>query len=129
MSQLSATDRRLALVGAVKETGADDQAVIVFYDEYFRHTIYKDTKWGIYQALGGKKISFMRSLLGFLSSKKRFQKKGIQYNEKDLGDKWTQGGILLFNKHGELCYTYNEEFKEFDMDLVAAAVAEIRQSQ
>ena len=127
LQEFAAHDRKLALVGAVKETGVADQEILAFYQRFFRNPIYKDPKWNVYKALGGHKISIRSTVLGIFRSMKRFHEKGIPlFHSGPAGESFLQGGILIFDKHGNLRYTYNEEFKEYDMDLVAAAVAETR---
>ena len=122
-----AHDPRLVLLGTVKETGTADQEILTFYQRFFRNPIYKDEKWNVYKALGGRKISIWSSILGYLRSKKRFQAKNIPLETSgNAGDSFVQGGVLIFDKHGDLRFAYNEEFKEYDMDLLAAAVAETR---
>ena len=128
LKEFSAQDPRLVLVGAVKETGtAADEEILNFYQRFFRNPIYKDQKWNVYKALGGRKISLLSSIIGFVRSRKRFQAKNIPLSPAGpAGDSFVQGGVLIFDKHGELRFAYNEEFKEYDMDLLAAAVAETR---
>jgi hypothetical protein len=125
LQKFSSTDRRLALIGAVKETGKADEEILRFYQDYFRNPIYKDEKWNVYKALGGRKLSFKQAFLGFLRSKKRFRRKNISIG-KHATEAFVQGGVLIFDREGQLRFAYNEEFKELDMELVASAVAETR---
>ena len=126
LSEFAAKDGRIALVGTVKETGADDKDIIDFYDNYFHHSIYKDASWGIYKAMGSRKISGRALFKGLMNSFSRYQRKKIDYT---LGksDGWMQGGLLVFDKDGHLRYAYEENFgDELDLELLSAAVAEAR---
>mmetsp|Transcript_4016 Transcript_4016/g.7720 ORF Transcript_4016/g.7720 Transcript_4016/m.7720 type:complete len:88 (+) Transcript_4016:349-612(+) len=61
-------------------------------------------------------------------SRKRFQEKGMAQAKKQTGDVFTNGGTMVFNKHGKLYLTYNTEFGEYDMSVIAKAVEEARKS-
>lgn len=128
LSELAAADPRLAVVGAVKETGVADAELLKFYDLYFRHAIYKDDRWQVYKAMGGRTLSWPKLIAGSLRSEKRYKKKNID-NKKFGGDLHMQGGLLIFDKRGRLRYAYNEEYGyELDMEIVKEAIAEVRQS-
>ena len=44
-------------------------------------------------------------------------------------DGWMQGGLLIFDKRGNLRYVYEENFgDEIDIELLTAAVAEARKN-
>jgi hypothetical protein len=62
---------------AIKETGVDNAAHLDFYETYFRFPIYKDPKWDIYHAMGGRKISTWNALTNTAKLLKRFNKKNI----------------------------------------------------
>ena len=126
LSEFAAKDGRIALLATVKETGADDKDILDFYEKYFHHSIYKDPTWGIYKAMGARKISGLGLFKGLMNSFHRYKQKKIDYS---LGksDGWMQGGLLVFDKDGHLRYAYEENFgDELDLELLAAAVAEAR---
>lgn len=126
LSDFAAQNSGVALVATVKETGTDDKDILTFYEKYFHHAIYKDPSWGIYKAMGGRKVSGLGLIRGIMNSFKRHQNKKIE-TTMGQSDGWMYGGILIFDKHGQLCYAYEENFgEELDMDLLAAAVAEAR---
>lgn len=128
LSQLAAEDGRVALLGAVKETGVADAELLKFYDQYFRHQIYLDEKWNIYKYMGGKKLSWPHLIRGALRSEKRYAAKGIE-NKKFGGDLHTQGGLLIFDKRGNLRYHYPEQYgHELDTKVITEAIAEIRRT-
>lgn len=121
-----AKQENICLVGAIKETGVDDPSLLEFYQDYFKFPIYKDEKWNIYNAMGGRKLS-VRKLLGNANKlRKRFRKNAIK-NVPFGGDIWTQGGVLIFDKQGELRYCYYEDFgDELNIEELRAAVQAAR---
>ena len=128
LSQFAAKDGRIGLVATVKETGPDDQDIIDFYEQYFRHSIYKDPNWGIYKAMGSRKISGFGFIKGLVTSLHRYKQKKIAYTMGQT-DGWMQGGLLIFDKRGNLRYVYEENFgDEIDIELLTAAVAEARKN-
>ncbi|CAB9501852.1 family with sequence similarity 213, member [Seminavis robusta] len=129
LSELAKQDKKIALVGAVKEAGVDDQALVDFYEEYFHHPMYKDDHWKIFHAMGGKKVCKFQLMKRAYSLFRRTRGKGIESNV-GCGDFWTKGGVMIFNKKGELKYTQYERFgKEFDMDAIRKAIQQIRSEQ
>jgi hypothetical protein len=121
-----AKQEKVCLVGAIKETGVDNAALFDFYETYFRFPIYKDSKWDIYHAMGGRKISIWKMLTMNSTLFKRWKQKNI-VNIPFGGDIWTQGGVLIFDKHGELRYCCYENFgDEYDMDELRNAIQEAR---
>lgn len=126
LSEFAAKDGKIALAATVKETGADDQDILDFYEKYFHHSIYKDPNWGIYKAMGARKISGFGLIRGIMNSLNRYKQKNIDYT-MGKSDGWMQGGLLVFDKDGNLRYAYEENFgEELDLDLLSAAVAEAR---
>jgi AhpC/TSA antioxidant enzyme len=102
--------RQVELVGVVKETGVDDDALLDFYEKYFmKHQLYKDSKWQIYNAMGPRKLSVARLLTQTARLARRYRKKNI-VNVPFGGDIFTQGGVLIFDKEGVLRYAYLERY-------------------
>jgi hypothetical protein len=64
-------------------------ALLDFYDTYFHFPIYKDAKWDIYHAMGGRKISTWNLLKNTSQALKRYKKRNI-INIPVKGDLWTQ---------------------------------------
>ena len=126
LSELAQQDKKVKVVAAVKETGIDDQALIEFYQDYFHHPIYKDEQWKIFHAMGGKKVCPFSLCKRAASLFRRTRGKGIQ-SHVGKGDFWTKGGVLIFNRKGELKYTQYERFgKPFDMEAIRDAISNIR---
>jgi thiol-disulfide isomerase/thioredoxin len=127
LDQLATMDPKIAVIGAVKETGVADAELLKFYEDYFRRPMFLDEKWRLYKAMGGKKLSWPQLIFGFMRSEKRYKRKGIE-NKKFGGDLHTQGGLFIFDKKGRLRYALEEEYgKELDIDAVKAAVSAIRE--
>jgi hypothetical protein len=123
-----AKQEKVCIVGAIKETGVDNAALLDFYDTYFHFPIYKDTKWEIYHAMGGRKISTWQALTKTGGLLRRWNQKKI-VNIPSGGDIWTQGGVMIFDKTGELRYCFYENFgDEYDMDELRNAIREARQN-
>jgi hypothetical protein len=121
-----AKQEKVCVVGAIKETGVDNAALVDFYDTYFHFPIYKDTQWQIYHAMGGRKISTWNLLKNAIKLNKRYNKKNI-VNVPFGGDIWTQGGVLIFDKHGVLRSCFYETFgDEFDTNELRQAIQEAR---
>ncbi|CAB9510638.1 family with sequence similarity 213, member [Seminavis robusta] len=130
LAELAKTDKKISVVAAVKETGVDDEALMEFYEDYFHHPIYKDAEWKIFRAMGGKKVSPFTILKRGASLFRRTKTKGIESKVTSGVDFWTKGGVLIFNRKGELKYTQYERFgKEFDMEAIRDAIQDIRAEQ
>ena len=56
----------------------------------------------------------------------RYKSKGITMRMEG-GDRFMMGGILIFDRKGNLCFSYNEVYgEELDMQLIEQAIAEVR---
>merc|ERR1711894_137469 len=65
------------------------------------------------------------AMLGFFRSRRRFRQKRIE-SGKCATEGFLQGGILIFDRHGNLTFAMKEDFQELDMELIQAAVEETR---
>ena len=120
--ELTKKDKRISLVGVVKEIGIADTELDNFYQNYFRNPVYRDEKWTIYKMMGNRKLSFFSLIRGHFKNLRRYKQKKIA-NVPFGGDLYTQGGLLVFDQFGELCYAYDEVFgEELDMNSVQAAI-------
>ncbi|CAB9518323.1 expressed unknown protein [Seminavis robusta] len=131
MVKLAAQDRKLALAATVKETGTDDQGLLEFYKEYFHsYPIYQDEKWQLYKAMGGRKLGILTILKAMLGARKRLKAQNIVSSKQNhKTDGWMAGGVLIFDKKGQLIYVLEEQAgKPFDMDKLKLAIAEARRS-
>ena len=113
---------RINLVGVIKETGVDDDALHDFYTKYFQFPIYKDEKRDMYKFLGNRKISTWQLLKLQGKLNKRYAQKQIE-NIPFGGDIFTQGGILIFDAYKRLQYVYYERYgDELDTNAIGYAI-------
>lgn len=117
-------------MATVKETGVDDQGLLDFYQDYFNsYPIYKDEKWQLYKAMGGKTLTYYKLFKGILGSYKRLKAKKIPASKDNGKSKvaWMTGGVLVFDRAGELVYVMEEKTgEEFDMEQIELAIQEAR---
>jgi AhpC/TSA antioxidant enzyme len=125
LTQLDQLERDVSFVGAIKETGVNDQALLDFYQQYFRFPIVLDKKWEIFKAMGGRQIGLWPALTSYIRLQRRYKSQGIPNVQG--GDIWTQGGVLVFDKDGNLRHTYYDTYGELlDVNVLRAAIREAR---
>eukprot|EP00525_Craspedostauros_australis_P001055 CAMPEP_0198123264 /NCGR_PEP_ID=MMETSP1442-20131203/37119_1 /TAXON_ID= /ORGANISM="Craspedostauros australis, Strain CCMP3328" /LENGTH=325 /DNA_ID=CAMNT_0043782441 /DNA_START=46 /DNA_END=1023 /DNA_ORIENTATION=+ len=130
-SSKRAEGQKVALVGITKHgQGVDDEAMINFYQTYFqRYPVLKDEQWQTYQALGGRKISLMKLLRMAPRMMRRYEDNNIE-NVPFGGDIWTQGGVLIFDRSGELRHVQYEEYgKRLDVDEIKTVLRNVQREQ
>ena len=120
-------------MATIKETGTNDKGLLEFYSDYFdRHSIYMDEKWELYHAMGGRKISAFKLVQRLILAQRRYTKKKIWHssgnaNPKAAKSNWMTGGVLVFNRKGEVTFVLEESVgKPFDMAMLEAAIDEAR---
>jgi AhpC/TSA antioxidant enzyme len=118
-----AQKEKVGCVGIIKETGVADANLIGLYESYFRHPIYKDEKWRVYEAMGSRKMSVFK-LVGKLPKLSSIYNKHKIENIPFGGDLLTQGGVLVFDRDGNLRYTFYERYGEFFDEAVLIQVIE-----
>jgi AhpC/TSA antioxidant enzyme len=118
-----ARKENVGCVGIIKETGVADAHLIGLYHSYFRHPIYKDENWRIYEAMGNRKMSVFK-LLGKLPKLSSIYKKQNIENIPFGGDLLTQGGVLVFDRDGNLRFTFYERYGEFFDETILKQVIE-----
>jgi hypothetical protein len=124
----SAPQQRLVgLVGIVKDSGtsATDEALLVFYEEFYRFTMYKDMKSQLYKVLGSRKQPVWSNMLRCAERKQRKGSRNtgtVFKREARIFD-----GLLIFDKMGELRHIMAEAVGErFDTDGLDRVIAHIR---
>jgi hypothetical protein len=132
LSELAAkewNESTVSLIGIIKETGVDDAGLVEFHRDFFSYPLYLDAGRVLYQAFGSRRISLStwnpwRLWKGFQALGERMKRKNIEGNLK--GEGMIQGGILIFDRHGELQYAYEEDIgSELDMGTIQSAVKSI----
>jgi thiol-disulfide isomerase/thioredoxin len=127
LSELAQEDKKVCVVGAIKHIGVDDAALLEFYREYFHYPIYKDEKWDLYKALGDRQIKVWNLLTQLPKMIQRLKQKNIK-NVPFGGDmSLTQGGVLIFDRNGNLRYAYLENYgDELNLTEIKAAIEAAR---
>jgi hypothetical protein len=125
-SSIPPAARRLSvnLACVVKDSGtpAADEALLEFYEEYFHHPIYKDTKSQLFKALGSRKLPIWNKM-----SPWRQRRKSSNTEALLKCDAWMFGGLLILDKRGELRHVVFDAAGEmFDTDELDRKLAEIR---
>jgi AhpC/TSA antioxidant enzyme len=127
LNSSSSSRPKVSLVGIVKESGTPetDEAVLNFYESYFTHPLYRDSKWDIYKAMGGRNVSVWSLLSRGNSLLKRARSKKIE--NKPTGEVWMLGGLLVLDKQGEIRHVMLDRFGHlFDTQALDTVVREIR---
>lgn len=134
LSQLVASHSSITfgLFGIIKEIGVDDEGLADFYDQYFPHPLYLDSSQQFYQAaLGGRKITTLRTwnplrlYRGFQAMKARIARKKLEGNM--VGEGLVQGGVIIFDRHGEPRAVYQElTGQELPVDDILAALTALQ---
>ncbi|KAL3761644.1 hypothetical protein ACHAWU_000131 [Discostella pseudostelligera] len=118
------------LFGVVKEVGVDDEGLSEFQTEFFPHPLYRDEEVSFYKALGSRKLSLttwnpIKLWRGMREVYNRLKVKKISGNLK--GEGLIQGGIIIFDKHGNARYAYREATgSEVPIDDIISAVKMVR---
>lgn len=118
----------IGLIGITKKTeGEDLDSLSEFYEEYFRYPLFKDANWEVFKAMGGRATNVWHLIACLPKLAKRYANKKIKNIPFDGGDIWTQGGVLVFDRKGELRYAYYENYgDELDLHELRLAVQAAR---
>ena len=127
LAHLAAQDRRVGLVGVLKDAGEDHAHIREFRENHFHnYPLYQDEKWYVYKALGKRTLSLDVLREGAMRLMPRYKRKNIPMRFEG-GDRFVMGGVLIFDRKGNLRFVYEEDYgEELDMDVIGQAVAEIR---
>lgn len=130
LTEINKLEQDVSFIGVMKHgSGVDDAALLDFYQHYYRFPLYKDEDWKIYKALGGRKFSFLRALALMPRLEARYKKKGIP-NVPFGGDIWTQGGVMIFDREGNLRHTVYETYgEELDKETIRQAIKKARNNK
>ena len=123
---VASMDPSISLVGIVKHV-KDVQAYRDFQHDYFGDLpIYRDPQWATFQALGNRKISTLKLLKLAPRMNQTYQERQVE-NVPLGGDIWTQGGILVLDRHANLRYVYYENYgHDLDLDEIRHAIQQAR---
>jgi len=116
----------------IKETGVDDDGLLDFHDRYFGYDTYRDENLAVYEAMGNRSIFRLRSWNPFrwysamkgMASRLKAKKIATNY----VGEGTVQGGVLVFDKEGNLAYAYEEKIgNELELDVLVAATRALKE--
>ena len=133
LTELAARDPKMALLAIVKGDGGNDPGILEFYTDFFeRRPIYMDEKWDIFRAMGGKTIGAFKLLTRLIAAQSRYLKKKLTNHSgnarpKAIHSNWMLGGVLVFNRRGDLTFALEEKVgTPLDMQRLEAAIVEAR---
>lgn len=85
-----------------------------------------DEKWNVYKAMGKRTLNMDTLKAGVQKLMPRYKSKGIPMRFEG-GDRFVMGGILIFNRRGDLRYAYEEAYgEELDMQVIEDAIKDVR---
>ena len=123
-------DRRLAVVGVVKDSSSEcsQASVMNFYQNYFQRTpIFQDKSMGIFSAMGAKKLHPLAAMMRQVQSLKRYKRKGVCQGPASVSENKILGGVLIFDRQGTLRYCQEERVGvAFDVEAMQDAIREVR---
>lgn len=128
-----ASNGNVALWGIVKETHVDDAGLAEFYHDYFSFPLYRDVNLGVYQAMGNRRLGLstwnpIKMYRGYREMTKRLKQKNISGNLK--GEGMVQGGVLVFDKQGQVRYAHEEKTgSELPVEDIQEAIDSCRKEQ
>mmetsp|Transcript_62819 Transcript_62819/g.152934 ORF Transcript_62819/g.152934 Transcript_62819/m.152934 type:complete len:288 (+) Transcript_62819:86-949(+) len=112
--------------GCVKEINVDNEGLLSLYQNHFRFPFFRDTNWNIYKVLGHRRVSIPTALWRYRSAKTRWERKGLRGNMVGSGEGMVLGGVMVFDRKGQLQYAYKEEFgMELPVDEIRTAIQTI----
>lgn len=109
LSEFVSKEKGVAFFTVVKESGVVDKALIEYYSNYGnRYPIYQDPKMGIYQAMGGRKVSAYDMARGISRVLWRSRKTGVAPNLQQVAK-----GVRRFLYLGKSSHflTYSTRFR------------------
>ncbi|CAB9513710.1 regulatory protein FAM213A [Seminavis robusta] len=120
------SNQSVAAFACIKEINVDDEGLLTLYKNYFQFPFYRDTELSVYSALGDRKVNVVTALRRWYSAKKRWEKKGLRGNMIGKGEGMLLGGVMVFNRKGELQYAYKEQIGlPLPIDEIRTAIKEV----
>ena len=124
-------DHQVGAWAVVKEIDVDNDGLLNLYQKHFTFPFFLDEKRALYGALGQRRISLsqtMNLLFGLrrMRLKKRCKDKGIEGNVLGKGASMVLGGVIVFDRRGNIRYAYQDEFSiELPVDEIRAAIRQV----
>ena len=113
-------------MGVVKKVPDDDANLVEYHEKFFNYPLYMDDNWHVYKAMGGRSLTMDTLKAGVKRLMPRYKSKGIPMRFEG-GDRFMMGGVLIFNRKGNLCFSYEEAYgEELNVEVLKEAIDEIR---
>ena len=113
-------------MGVVKKVPDDDANLVEYHEKFFNYPLYMDDNWHVYKAMGGRTLTMDTLKAGVKRLMPRYKSKGIPMRFEG-GDRFMMGGVLIFNRKGNLCFSYEEAYgEELNMEVLKEAIDEVR---
>ena len=112
----------------VKEINVDDEGLLNLYQKHFNFPFFRDEKRALYGALGLRRISLFNFnlLLELRRLNKRCMDKCIEGNLIGKGASMVLGGVIVFDRQGNIRYAYQEQIGvELPIDEIRAAIRQV----
>jgi peroxiredoxin len=119
-------DHQVGAWAVIKEV-VDPEGILNLHQQYFKFPFFLDAKMALYTALGGRRIKlFSKNILKLGMLKKRCKDKGIEGNILGKGEGMILGGVIVFDRRGNIRYAHQEEFShELPVDEIRAAIRQV----
>ena len=120
------SENQVAAWAVVKEV-VDPEGVLNLYEKYFKFPFFLDAKRALYTALGERRIQlFSMDIFKIGMLKKRCKDKGIEGNTSGKGESMILGGVIVFDRLGNIRYAHQEQFAhELPVDEIRAAIRQV----
>ena len=119
-------DNQVGAWAVVKEV-VDPEGILNLYQAYFKFPFFLDAKRALYTALGDRRISlFSKKIFKLGQLKKRCKDKDIEGNILGKGEGIILGGVIVFDRRGNIRYAHQERFShELPVDEIRAAIRQV----
>ena len=121
-------DHQVGAWGVVKEINVDDNGLLNLYQKHFNFPFFLDVKRALYGALGQQRISLssLNLLFGLCRLRRRCRDKGIEDNLVGKGASMVLGGVIVFDRRGNIRYAYQDQIAvELPVDEIRAAIRHV----
>jgi peroxiredoxin len=124
-------DHQVGAWAVVKEIDVDNDGLLNLYQKHFKFPFFLDEKRALYGALGQRRISLSQTVnllfgLRRMRLKKRCKDKGIEGNVLGKGASMVLGGVIVFDRRGNIRYAYQDQFSiELPVDEIKAAISQV----
>lgn len=123
-------DNQVAAWAIIKEINVDNEGLLALYQKYFRFPFFRDPNLALYTALGDRRVGIVpnpiKIIKRYYEVRKRLKDKGMKGNIIGKGEGMILGGIIIFDRKGNVRYGYQEEFtRELPVDQIRQALTQI----